>query len=122
MSRAKHHEPGDEGEELGASPRTRLKGVLFLIGGAIGSILALVASAYLAKHGYFPKRGGVPAMVLTFIPLAAVLVGFVELLTGFDFVQAVRKWDDLPTWQRGLMMILIAFSPFIFYSIGVEFF
>jgi hypothetical protein len=123
MSRAKHHDHNEEDEENGASPaHVRVRGLLLLIGAAAGILLTLVSSAYLAKHGYFPKRGGVPAMVLVFIPIAVALAGFIELLTGLALMRVPGKWDGLQGWQRGILMILIAFSPFIFYSIGVEFF
>jgi hypothetical protein len=123
MSRANHHEHTEEDEEYGASPaHTRIKGLLFLIGGSAGVLIAMLLSAYLVKHGLFPRRGGVPAMILIFIPICFALLGFVELLTGYEIRQVTRKWYDLKTWQRGILGTLLAFSPFIFYAIGVELF
>jgi hypothetical protein len=122
MSQADYPEHADDDEESSASSATRIKGVLFLIGGAAGTLVAMVLSAYLAKHGLFPRRGGAPALVLIFIPLGLALAGFTELLTGLNIRQVARKWDDLKGWERGILMALLAFSPFIFYSVGVELF
>ena len=119
MSRANHEDIEATGEYEASPAHTRVKGLLLLIGGGVGLVIAVVLAAYLAKHGYFPARGGVPAMALIFIPIVMALVGFVELLTGYELRRTMRKWDDLKTWQRGILTVLIAFSPFIFYAIGV---
>jgi len=123
MPRANHYEDPDDDVEDGASPaHIRIRGVLLLVGGGAGAFAAMLASAFLAQQGLFPKHGGIPAMIVIFVPVAAALAGFIELLTGLEVRRVPGKWDDLKGWQRGILGTLIAFSPFLFYSIGVELF
>ncbi len=100
----------------------RIHGLLLIIGGSIGFVITLAFSAYLARNGYTSARGGPPVIGLLIVAIIVVLIGSIELLTGGKFRQLSEKWDGLRNWQKGILAIIIAFSPLIIISIGMKIF
>ena len=83
----------------------RNKGLLKTIGGVVG--FAIVFSTVL-KHGLGdPSRGSPAKLIAMAAPGSFLLVGMIELSTGIAFEDISEKWDDLPSWQRGVLGLLV---------------
>lgn len=85
---------------------TRLKGLLKLIGG--GVLFAFALSVTLKNQLADPAHSGsIFKVIMMATPGAFAIVGFVELLTGLEFLHIAKKWDELRGWQRGVLGLLV---------------
>ncbi len=78
-----------------------------LIGSAFSILCGLLA--------YFGVISGITKM-LSILLAAYALVGLVEVLAGESLVASAKKWDDLASWKKfiiSLVVILFALGIFI---------
>ncbi len=99
-----------------------------------GSIVAIVGFALTFLTIYFGKFPNLAAgetgkkivalfSLITLLPLAAVLAGFIELATGVPIFKIIEKWEQLPQWLGWLIgigvFILIIFVIFFVAAIVI---
>jgi len=98
----------------------RAKGLIKLIGGAAGTVLAVVVlfGTSLADR---PHGGPFQAIAMG-LPGAYGLTGLIELVSGVPFTQLSDKWDQLQGWQRGVLGLFIVGACFGLMMAGVVMF
>ena len=69
--------------------------------GAVVSLLFVIALIAIPLMGYRFSFGGGIVLVLT--PVAWLLAGVLQIVTGTPFEELSERWDNLAWWQRGLI-------------------
>jgi len=72
---------------------------------AVGLTIPLFVLPYF-RHQLTPT-----GMIPFALPGAYALSGLIELITGVDFFEFARRWDELKGWQRGIFgtfIVLVA--------------
>lgn len=70
--------------------------------GIIGTIVYVIV-LFLISFSILNIKINPLALGTGLLPVAWVLAGVIELLTGIPFIQLSNKWDSLAGWQRGLI-------------------
>lgn len=98
----------------------RTTGLLKIIGSGVG--FAIVFLVVLKNGLGDPSHGGPFKLILMALPGAFALVGIIELFTGIEFGNVSKKWDELHSWQRGVLGVFIAIFSFVLMMAGVVLF
>ncbi len=81
----------------------RVRGlVIILASGAASGLLFLLLSWVLSE-----STGRVRVPVVAALPLAGVLVGVLELVSGAPFTQIASRWQTLPESARAVLSLLL---------------
>lgn len=86
--------------------------------GLIISIIGFAITFGAISLGFFDgssntERGYITSVkffsLITLLPLAAVLAGMIELVTGISIFEIIEKWEELPQWLGWLIGIGVFF-------------
>jgi hypothetical protein len=82
----------------------RMAGARKIALGIVGSVVAWSLFAWARGQGFTPNAF---LMIPLATPAAWGLAGLLEVVTGLEFTQIARKWDELAGWQRGVLGLLV---------------
>ena len=93
--------------------KIRIRGALLLI--ANGFAFALILQ-WVYTHQLEQLRSGAWALISIAIPGALGLFGLAQLIAGVPLEEMAGFWDDLHSWQRGIIGLSLVFLAFLLLS------
>jgi hypothetical protein len=108
--------PGDEERNL-LSTNVRASGLRKMAIGALG----LMISLYILFKGIIANGIEVPhPITIAFsLPGAYALIGVLEMVTNTPYLEIVKKWSALKSWQRAIVITIVTISSFFVTGYGV---